>query len=142
MWVPDLWIYRYVRECSPGPTSTHTRTKRDEKKGSTPHIGTNDTSKGIDAHNFRSRSSVKEEFFLIYQRSVPNDLMKMRKKFGQLLKDICIAGWVGDLIICCLVNKHHYTLDSSRSNVIFFGEKKGHRSANFTGARKGKCKGN
>jgi len=68
--------------------------------------------------------------------------MKMRRKFGQLLKDICIAGWVGDLIICCLVNKHHYTLDSSRSNVIFFGEKKGHRSANFTGARKGKCKGN
>lgn len=95
-----------------------------KKKGSTPHIGTNDTSKGIDAHNFRSRPSVKEEFFLIYQRSVPNDLMKMRRKFGQLLKDICIAGWVGGLIICCLVNKHHYTLDSSRSNVIFFGEKK------------------
>lgn len=33
-----------------------------KKKGSTLHIGTNDTSKGIDAHNFRSRPSVKEEF--------------------------------------------------------------------------------
>lgn len=34
-----------------------------KKKGSTPHIGTNDTSKGIDAHNFRSRPSVKEVLF-------------------------------------------------------------------------------
>lgn len=34
-----------------------------KKKGSTPHTGTNDTSKGIDAHNFRSRPPVKEVLF-------------------------------------------------------------------------------